>query len=157
MISEIQVSGEEWKKKHKRIIGESYRKAPFFSDYFPDFFEQVYGTRSNLLIDYNTASIDFYTILLGIRPRVVRMSTLDVDPSLKKTELLVALVKAVGGATYLSGDGARTYLDDRRFEAEGVTLAWHDFRQPSYRQMGKDFIPYLSILDYVFNVGCTPW
>ena len=40
-----------------------------------------------------------------------------------------------------------------RFRAAGIDVAWHDYAHPSYAQLHGDFVPYLSALDLLLNVG----
>ena len=58
-----------------------------------------------------------------------------------------------GATRYLSGNSAQDYLDVARFRAAGIDVAWHDYAHPSYAQLHGDFVPYLSVLDLLFNVG----
>ena len=155
-ISHVRVAGEKWKIKHKRLLKDCYQKAPFFSEYCNSFLEQVYDVRSDLLADYNLASIRFIRNVFGIRTKIIQMNELGVGSEFKKTDLAIALVRAAGGRTYLSGDGARAYLDEDKFVIGRVPLLWHNFEHPIYPQLGARFTPYLSILDYLFNVETGP-
>ena len=156
-IDQVRVAGDKWKIKHTRLLKDCYQKAPFFSEYYNSLLEQVYDARSELLVDYNLASIHFIMNVFGIRTKLIRMNELGVDSEYKKTDLAIALVRAVGGRTYLSGDGARAYLDVEKLVKGHVPLLWHNFEHPVYSQLGAQFTPYLSILDYLFNVGNRPW
>jgi hypothetical protein len=54
---------------------------------------------------------------------------------------------------YLSGGFGRDYLDTGEFTAEGVSVKFHEYTYPVYPQRFGDFLPYLSYLDMLFNVG----
>src|SRR5438270_95391 len=57
------------------------------------------------------------------------------------TDLLVALVQAVGGDAYLVGGGAVGYQEDAKFAAAGIALYRQDYRHPTYPQPGgKAFV-----------------
>ena len=54
---------------------------------------------------------------------------------------------------YISGDAARDYLDVGQFAAAGIEVVWHAYQHPQYTQLHGDFIPYLSALDLLLNMG----
>ncbi len=58
----------------------------------------------------------------------MRASDLDVDG--RATELLIDIVRAVGGGAYLAGGGAGGYQEDERFAASGIELIRQDFDAP---------------------------
>ena len=65
------------------------------------------------------------------------------------------LCRAVGADALLAGfGGSRGYLDIEAFAREGVSVQWHEFNHPAYRQCGpQPFIPGLAALDLLFNCG----
>lgn len=67
---------------------------------------------------------------------------------------MLELTKAVSGEVYLSGNGAKKYMDVREFEEENIKVQFQKFMPfpyPQYRQ--KQFVPGLSSLDMFFNIG----
>ena len=81
-------------------------------------------------------------------------SELGIDPTLRSTDAIIALVQAVGGDVYLSGAGGRGYLDEDRFASAGMALEWQDFHHPEYPQRGsRDFVPNLSVVDCLCELG----
>jgi hypothetical protein len=89
--------------------------------------------------------------LLGIRTRMVVSSTLSVPG--KATQRLVNFCKALGANTYLSGAGGKDYLELELFEKEGVKVSFQEYKHPAYPQLHGEFVPYLSVLDLLFNCG----
>jgi len=77
----------------------------------------------------------------------------------KATDLLVDICKEVGATTYVSGPGQRegknAYMEPEKFEQAGITLQTHEFEHPEYNQqfMHQEFVPYMCILDLLFNEG----
>ena len=77
------------------------------------------------------------------------LAVTETDP----TRRLVALCRAVGGTTYLSGpDGAR-YLDTARFAEAGIALLQQRYDHPVYPQLHGGFVPLLSGLDLLLAQG----
>jgi hypothetical protein len=48
---------------------------------------------------------------------------------------------------------AKAYLDTELFARHDVEVVWQQYVHPVYRQQHGRFIPYLSIVDLVFNCG----
>ena len=63
------------------------------------------------------------------------------------------VLRKVGATRYLSGLGARGYMQPDLFEAAGIEIEWQHFVHPVYPQPFGEFIPYLSILDTLLNCG----
>ena len=76
-----------------------------------------------------------------------------LNPEGKKNELLIDILKKVSAETYLSGVGAKAYMDEKLFENEGIKVIWQNFKHPVYNQLYGNFIPYLSSIDLLFNCG----
>ena len=71
-----------------------------------------------------------------------------------KTERLVALCKAVGADTYLSGPSAQDYIDPQLFSDAGIELRYANYDgYPEYRQLYPPFTHQVSILDLLLNEG----
>ncbi len=47
----------------------------------------------------------------------------------------------------MSGEG------EHLFEQAGVKLIYHDYQHPVYRQLYGEFVPFLSVIDLLFNCG----
>ena len=68
-------------------------------------------------------------------------------------ERIVNICRAVGASTYLSGAGAKVYLDPAEFEAAGIELLFQEFKTPEYPQLYGDFEPYMGVIDVLMNCG----
>ena len=75
------------------------------------------------------------------------------------TGRLIDICRHVGADTYLSGSGAREYLDMKVFEASGIALEFQDYLHPTYAQCygdgthASEFVSHLSAVDALFNCG----
>ena len=63
------------------------------------------------------------------------------------------ICRATGAERYVTGHGARNYLDHEAFEAAGVRVEYLDYEQRAYPQLHGEFTPYVSGLDLVANCG----
>jgi hypothetical protein len=56
-------------------------------------------------------------------------------------------------STYLSGQGAKKYNDEKLFAQQQLNIIYQNFESPFYKQLGQEFIPNLSVLDVLFNAS----
>jgi len=152
-ISEKQLdSSLRWREKNLMAIRQSYGRHPFF--------EQVIGALGPLLSDtepslvqYNFSLIAAISRGLGLGDEKFRLGS-ELGVESYSTQRLVDLTKIVGGSCYLTGGGAQGYQDDQLFENAGVAVEYQNFKARPYPQKGmENFVPGLSILDCLFNIG----
>ncbi len=150
-ILEVEVdNATNWRRKHRMGLEQAYAKAPHFSTVFPPL-AAVLDQEWRSLLDVDVAMMRALVDLLGMDWKVLRSSELGVPG--QKTERLLGLCRKLGATEYLTGDAARDYLDEPAFHAEGVKVHWHGYRHPTYEQRSKEFVPYLSVVDLLFNHG----
>jgi hypothetical protein len=156
-IRDVEISNEgepSWASRHWLTLKHSYCKAPFWRDY-SSFFEDTYERSWVKLIDLNMHLIRGIMHFLDIKTQIVMGSTLGVSG--RKNELIIAQCKAVGGDTQLAGIGGKGYIDQNRFEQEGIKLCFQNFQQPLYPQLHGKFASNLSVVDYLFCSGANEW
>lgn len=152
-IDEVRIANKsepDWAKRHWLTLKHSYCKAPFWAN-FCSFFEQTFCQDWTMLVDLNMHLIKGLMRFLAIDKPIVMASSLGVSE--KKSELILAQSKAVGANVQLSGSGARDYLDLQRFGQEGIKVVFQDFQYPKYTQLHGEFVPNLSVIDYLFCTG----
>jgi len=150
-INEVRLPGNsKWMKKHKTSVIANYAKTPFFDK---NFIERYYQNEFVKLQEFNEFGIFYLKDKFGIRTEVVRASELEVDKNLKSTELLVEIVKRVGGDVYISGIGGKKYIEEEKFEKEGIEIKYFEFKPFEYSQRWEGFEPYMSAIDLLFNMG----
>lgn len=141
---------DNWRENHKQTITSNYSRCKYFDNKFMD---EYYTTEFSGLCEFNEFGIRYLRDKLGMRADIVRASELDIDYKLKSTDLLIEITKAVGGDTYISGSGGSRYMEHEKFPANGIALDYYSFKPVAYPQRWNGFVPYLSAIDYVFNVG----
>jgi hypothetical protein len=151
-IREMRVTDDpSWRKKILSTIERSYRRAPHFGAVFPLLEESVRNPTTDLA-EYNLGAIRALCAALGLVTPIVLGSTLEVED--RATDLLVRMVKAVGGTAYLAGGGAAGYQEDDKFHEAGIKLIYQEFQHPTYPQFNSvDFKPGLSVVDALMNCG----
>jgi len=151
-IMDVKINNEiPWKKINFKKVCAGYNKAKFFHLY-KDFFENLYKKEWNNIFDLNFETIKQVLIWLNIKTKIVIESELDVSG--QHTERLVNVCKKLGADTYISGIGGKKYLDEKLFEKNKIIIKYHNYNPIRYLQhMSKSFIPNLSIIDLLANMG----
>lgn len=153
-FSEICIhSSAGWQEKQRNFLKGNYAAHPYYEETM-SLIDPVLSGRYQTLMEVTLLSIEMIREVLGIRTQTVMQSALDYDSAAKKNDLMLALTKSCGGDVYLSGNGARSYMDLKEFEKEHVRVQYLKFDPFQYKQNKTDiFIPGLSILDMLFNLG----
>jgi len=151
-ICEVQIEqSSNFADKHIRTIEHYYGKAPLFNSYIGEL-SAILRRRHQNLAELTIDLINWLSEAIGIKTELVRSSSLGVQG--KKVELLVALCKTVGAECYLSPPGAKAYVDENNiFAQNNIRLEYQNFKHPVYSQLYDDFIPYMSVIDLLFNEG----
>jgi len=151
-INEVEIRTElNWRNKHWKALKHSYSATEHFKQY-ADSFKQVYDQEWKKLIDIDTALVEVLADALGVAsPEFVYASNL--DPSGVKTDRLLSVLEAIGADEYISGPGAKDYIDISKFENREIDLYWHHFDHPTYDQPHGEFVSHLSAIDLLFATG----
>jgi hypothetical protein len=141
-----------WQKFHWKMIHDNYTRSPFFNQH-RGFFERLYKNNYSYIWQINEEIIAYLLDCFNIETEVVKASDINIDPSLEKTDLMIALLKSVGAHTYLSGPSGRKYLEVEKFAQNGINLKYFKFEHPTYKQRYPGFEPCMSAIDLLFNMG----
>lgn len=146
---EIADDGGRWRRKHWFSIRDCYRRARYFRKY-ADFFEDLYATAWNRLVDLNLAVISYLVECLDL-PAPLRTTAL--PPLGAGNQLLIDLCDTFRASEYVSGPGGRAYVDGDLLSAHGIRNSYSTFRPPRYQQLHEPFLPNLSAVDLLFTQG----
>jgi len=140
----------DWRRKHLLTVAQSYARAPLVDAILPRL-REILERPWRRLAELDIALVDWLAAELGIATPRHRAGDLGIGGT--RNQRLVELCRRFGATRYLSGDAARAYLDVPMFQDAGIEIAWHDYRHPTYPQLHGAFVPYLSALDLLLNVG----
>lgn len=150
-IKEVEIdNATTWRQEHLRAIELNYARAPFFGEHIPGI-ERLYSRDYRLLSELAVATTDFMRGALGIRTPARSSSEFGVMET--SSARLARLCAAAGADEYLSGAGARSYLDAEVFARAGIGLSWQEFAPREYPQAFSGFEPDMSALDLLLNCG----
>lgn len=156
-ISEMKFADSDWRVRTVATIRRAYGRAPHF-DEMAALIEPLVQNPDQSLASYNELALTRIAETFGVESSKFVRATNLARVSGAGTELLASIVKAAGGTTYLSGDGAEGYQKDDAYREAGVGLRMQAFRHPTYRQTGagsQEFHPGMSVIDVVANVGIS--
>jgi WbqC-like protein len=140
-----------WTKDHLKKIQVSYSNAKYFHLY-RDYLEAVYDREWPTVFELDLATLKKTFEWLGISVPIIRESELNIAS--KGTQRLVDVCAAVGADTYVSGRGGRDYMDEPLFQRNDLKLEYQAYSPSPYPQrMSGSFVPDLSILDMLANLG----
>jgi len=148
--NENMIKGIRWSEAHFKDIRDNYKDAPYYSIYESDL-KMIYYKSYKKLIDLNMEIINFLMNAFNIKKEVIFSSELGFTS--RSSKRLVEMVEALGGDIYLSGPTGRKYLDISLFNNRGIKVVFQDFKHPIYDQQYPGFIPNLSAIDALFNIG----
>jgi hypothetical protein len=145
-------NSRNWRGEHIAQLTESYRKAPFFGD-LSRLVESVFAhpelTLSNLAHASTMALADYFGLTTHLHQ--YRSDQLSIGGN--GSQRVMEIVSQLGGKTYITGHGARNYIDHQAFEQVGIEVRYMDYRRTPYPQLHRPFTPHVSALDLVANCG----
>lgn len=150
-ILEIEIDNDyKWGKKHWLTILFNYKKTPFFQMY-ADFFEDVYSREWRYLVDLNLHMLKHFLDLLNINVNVIRASDFHFEG--KKSDQVLDMCLKLNADLFIFGEQGINYAIPEDFSKNGVKTLFQKYTHPTYPQLKGDFIPYLSVIDLLFNCG----
>ena len=150
-IREIEINNSlNWRKKHWISILNNYRKTPHFNRY-SDFFEDLYKREWRYLSQLNEHMLLWFLKELGISIDFTRASEKKFNGT--KSDLVLDMCKNLGAQTYIFGSLGKDYAHIEDFSNAGVHVLFQEYHHPVYPQLHGDFVPYMSIIDLLFNCG----
>ena len=151
-VRNVEINNDQpWAEKNWDLICKSYNDSPFF-DLYKTTLNSIFKKKWNLIFDLN-----FYTLKkafewLDIKTEFILDSELDVTGM--SSEHLLNICKKLGATKYLSGPSGKNYLNEKIFEQSKIKVEYQKYDPIIYPQKyAKSFVPNLSILDLLFNMG----
>ncbi len=152
LIQEVKIEETaDFRRKHVKAIQCAYSKARYYHQYKDAIFHSI-ETCGDSLCELNIQLIMHLKELLGIHVPCFRSSE---TPAIgTKADLLVSICEHFGAKRYLSPVGSKVYIDQTTvFEDHHIRVEYNDFQHPVYEQLYGEFLPFLSIVDLLFNEG----
>lgn len=143
-----------WRNKLIKTIEMNYGKSPFFNDVFP-IVENIIFYKSDNLSDYIANQLQRLAVFMGIETEIVQTSRSYENNDLSGQERILDICRREGASTYINAQGGLAYYDANSFQSAGINLHFIVMRSLPYKQRTNGFVPYLSIIDALMEVGPT--
>jgi hypothetical protein len=154
-VSEILIVQNNWIKKHLRSIELNYKKSIFFDKYYPELRCILINESQKSLGQLNLKLLEYFLKCLDINTPIVRASNYKFNG--KGSELVLDMCINLKADKYIFGEQGKSYADIEVFNKAGVEVYFQQYRHPKYKQNGRDFKSYMSVIDLLFNEGLNSY
>lgn len=151
-INELKIDSTQFfHKKHYNAFLYNYKSSKYWGLH-ENFLNNIYiESPTNDFLEIALKTL-FYTLeQLEIKAKVISAS--ELNPTGQKSELILDICKKVGATRYLSGTGAKDYMDDLLFKRENIDVSYQEFVHPVYPQLHGDFLEGMGAIDLLMNCG----
>lgn len=145
-------SDHKWRQKHLATIRNSYKDAPYFEKIYDGLLRDIYDYQTDFLSEFCVNSINRLMDYIGIKKKTYLSSELGIAINEGASKRVLAHCLHFGADEYISGHGAKNYIDYSMFEQASVKIMYMDYSLSKYPQINGEFTPYVSIIDLLFNV-----
>jgi len=153
LINELEIDNHKnWQKQHLELLRQSYKYAPYVDEML-ELVSALFDISSNNIGYLSMKSIELvidYFNLAGEK-KFYDSSRLEISGS--SSVRVFQIVQYLKGTHYITGHGAKNYLDHSLFEKNGIRVEYMNYLRLPYPQQFSDFNPHVSILDLIANVG----
>lgn len=154
------INSKHWKKTHWGAISSAYGCAPHFKEHAP-FFNKVYTTQWDNLVELDTKTIKYICSQLGLTTPIYLSSELGIEKDFlkhhkggdTKNARILFMMKFLSGDIFYEGWAGKDYIDTEYLLRNGVSVEFQNYIHYEYKQLFGPFIPYLSAIDLLFNCG----
>ena len=152
LICDVKIRDREEHLKNLNIIYANYKNHEYFKEFFP-VLEGIFLQSVETLGEFNVNAIMQLCGFIGIKTIFKKQTMLNAEGT--SSQLLINLIKEVGGTVYLSGTGgSKTYLAPVFFDENNFEMRFLHPISLIYPQKNvTEFIPNLSIIDVIMNYG----
>lgn len=150
-INEILINNNvDWRKKHWLSIYFNYKSSPFFKKYSP-FLEEIYLKEWLYLSDLTFQMMEWFLEILNIEVKLIKASEANFIG--KKNELLIDITKKTNSDLFIFGAMGESYINQSMFNEANILPYIQKYNHPTYFQKQKNFLPFMSVIDLLFNKG----
>jgi hypothetical protein len=152
-INAIEINNStDWRNKHLSTLHRCYKGAPFATEMI-EIVESIYAKQTHYLTEICEESVksvcQYFDLITSTN--FVDVITLKIEG--KSSQRVLDIVKRLDGSQYITGHGAKNYLEHHLFEDNNIEVRYMDYNKALYPQLHNAFNPYVSIIDLIANTG----
>ena len=128
-INEVTVDNK-FIDKHLKYFKLSHKKntrEKEIIDALIDFYEIKNQENSINLSQFNIELIMLILSFLDCNTKIVKSSDLEINREHRKQDLLIEIIKSLGGKEYISGLGAKSYQEESKFLENDISICYNKF------------------------------
>lgn len=153
LINEVKVDNQEdWRSQHRNLLSRHCKDTPYF-DEMMSVVDAVFDRDIAVLSDVSRASIIETAKYFGLDQDTTFLCSAEFGIPGSGSRRLHDIVEHLSGQIYITGHGAKNYLDHELFEGSDIRVEYMDYQKTPYQQQYGEFTPYVSILDLIANCG----
>ena len=145
-------SSPVWRRKMIKSVENTYRKAPFFSEIIP-VVKKIICYKTDNLADFLAHNITSLATFMGIKTEFVMTSRCYQNINLTGQDRVLDICNQEGASTYINPQGGQTLYDTKAFRRANIDLRFIMMLPIPYKQRTAGFVPYLSIIDALMELG----
>ncbi|MBT5322956.1 MAG: WbqC family protein [Verrucomicrobiales bacterium] len=151
LLNEMRMAEHDWRRKQLATLKQTYAAAPHVEEML-GLVESVFKNEHESLAALSAASVEMLAEFFEIIPKEIQWSSaMGVEGT--GSARVLAVCEALGAERYVTGHGAREYLNHESFEAAGIRVEYLDYQKREYPQLHGAFTPFVSALDLAANCG----
>lgn len=152
-IFEISIQDSpDWRHRMVKTIDNAYRNAEFFEEVFP-VIEGLIVNRMDTLAEYLAQQIRVISEFIGIKSELIASSRHYGNSDLCGQSRVLDICKCEGASIYINAQGGQALYNSEIFCDAGIDLRFLVTRPMMYRQRVAGFLPHLSIIDVLMEIG----
>lgn len=143
--------GHQWRINMLNVVNAAYSNCDFYDEILVDI-EKLLMFDCEFFYEFSINIIYFFMKNLNIHTNCFLDKKFNKDFG-EASMRLVNLCNEVNAEKYLSGLGAKSYIDEDIFIKNKIDVIYQNYLPQAYEQHSNEFISGLSIIDVLFNCG----
>jgi hypothetical protein len=147
-IHHIELADKYALMKHYKTLSHRYGKTPGWLR-IKEQLHGIYSQKTTHLTHINRDLLDLTLESYQIKTPIINAS--DMAVSGHKNELIISILKEVNADLYISGNGAKAYMDHSLFQDANIKVEYQSFHHPEYDQkINSQFYSACFALEWFF-------
>jgi hypothetical protein len=153
LINEVEIDYRiDWQRSHRDTLKQAYAKSEY-RDEMLDLIDEVFSEKYDSLAQLSMASMMAQIRFFGLEDRRTFINSHELNAIGFSTQRVIDICMKLNADTYITGHGARKYLEHEAFEVQGIEVLYIQYGLSHYKQMHGLFTPYVTALDLIANCG----
>ncbi|MBP7652082.1 WbqC family protein [Candidatus Dependentiae bacterium] len=149
-FTELNEEHNDWICRHLKTVKHNYCKTRYFDEVY-SLFEKELNNNYKYLGELTISIIERISEYLGYNTQLYKSS--DFEFNNKKEYLMLEICRKFSADVLLTGESGKDLYDYDFFISNGIKVEYQKYKHPVYQQQHKNFVPYLSVIDLLFNYG----